>query len=131
MGPLGENPAPNALLAGLLVLFFLVGANFVRLQIVMDSQEIRASFGLFHYTVPWESIKKAYQDTTSSLWYGGWGIRLGRVRGQWRLVYNLPGYTRVVLQVNGRWHQEFVFSTAEPEKVLNLIATRLEQNASG
>ncbi len=130
VGPLGENPAPNALLAAFLILFFFIGANFVRLQLNMDSRGIMVSFGFFSHLVPWARVHGAYQDTTSSFWYGGFGIRLGRSRGQWRLVYNLPGYSRVVLQVDGSWHQEFVFATAQPEKVLSLINARLQPEVS-
>ena len=71
--------------------------------------------------VLWENIEDCYIDEASAIRYGGWGIRLGRVDGKWRTVYNVIGGPRVVVSLNKGWIREFVFSTKNPEKVMRTI----------
>jgi hypothetical protein len=125
LGPLGDNPAPNRLFAFMALLFLGITINFSRLSIKMTSRSAIVGYGICKRTIPWEDIERCYVDEASSIRYGGWGIRIGRVEGKWRLVYNVIGAPRVVLSLKSGWFREFVFSTKNPEAVMTIIRQRI------
>lgn len=125
VGPLGSRPASNQFLVQLILFFLAVGINFSTLSIRINSQGVLVGYGLFKRTVQWADIEKCYQDDVSAANYGGWGIRMGRVRGKWRLVYNVVGSPRVVLALKKGRFREFVFSTQRPREVIKIINQRL------
>jgi hypothetical protein len=125
VGPLGDNPAPNRLFAFMALLFLGITINFSRLSIKMTSRSAIVGYGICKRTIPWEDIERCYVDEASSIRYGGWGIRIGRVEGKWRLVYNVIGAPRVVLSLKSGWFREFVFSTKNPEAVMTIIRQRI------
>lgn len=124
-GPGGaDSPPPWFFL--LIGLFFLgMALNFRTLRIELSQQAVMVGYGIAKRTIPWEVIERCYRDNVSNLRYGGWGIRIGRVQGKWRLVYNTPGAPRVVLALNRGWFPEFVFSTRHPDEVLKIIQERI------
>ncbi len=107
------------------LLFLGIAFNFRTLRIELSPQAVVVGYGIAKRMIPWEAIERGYRDEVSNLRYGGWGIRIGWVQGKWRLVYNTPGTPRVVLAVNRGWFDEFVFSTRNPDEVLNLIRQRI------
>jgi hypothetical protein len=125
VGPLGDNPAPNRLFALMALLFLGITINFSRLSIKMTSRSAIVGYGICKRTIPWEDIERCYVDEASSIRYGGWGIRIGRVEAKWRLVYNVIGAPRVVLSLKSGWFREFVFSTKNPEAVMTIIRQRI------
>lgn len=108
------------------VLFFLlmflvflgVTINFSRLSVKMTSRFIIVGYGVFQHAIPWKDVEDCYLDEASAIRYGGWGIRIGRFKGKWRLVYNVIGSPRVVLLLKEGRFREFVFSTKKPEEVI-------------
>lgn len=97
--PIGTDPAPNWFLLLMFLLFVGLTINFSRLIIRMTPQSISVSYGIFKHAIAWENIEDCYLDEASAIRYGGWGIRMGRVKGRWRLIYNTIGDPRVVISL--------------------------------
>jgi hypothetical protein len=125
IGPGGANSPPTWFFMLIGLLFLSIAFNFRKLRIELSPQAVVVGYGIAKRMIPWEAIERCYRDEVSNLRYGGWGIRIGRVQGKWRLVYNTPGAPRVVLSVNRGWFDEFVFSTKHPEEVLRLVRERI------
>lgn len=119
--PVGSVPAPDWFLILMIFLFLAVGLNFSTLTVTIDYENITVGYGLIKNRIPRSIIEKCYIDETSSVLYGGWGIRIGRIKGNWRLIYNTVGTRRVVLGLRNRWYKEFVFSTQNPEEIKNTL----------
>jgi len=115
--PLGTDPAPEWFLILMILLFTAFGINFSTLTITIDYENITVGYGLIKNKIPRSDIINCYIDKTSAVLYGGWGIRIGRVKGNWRLIYNTVGVPRVVIGLRNRWYKEFVFSTQNSEEV--------------
>ncbi|ATZ60964.2 MAG: hypothetical protein BME93_02205 [Methanosarcinales archaeon Met12] len=101
IGPIGTRPAPNWFFLAMFLLFLGLTVNFSNLNIKMTPRYISVGYGIFKHNIPWENIEDCYLDEASAIRYGGWGIRIGRVKGKWRLVYNVIGGPRVVLIFKG------------------------------
>jgi hypothetical protein len=114
----------------IMCLFFVVMTfvvvNFSKLVIKATSKSLTVAYGVFKRVIPWEDIADCYPDEASALGsYGGYGIRMGRVNGKARLVYNVLGGERVVLVLNKGRFNEFVFSTNDPDAVMGVIKGRI------
>lgn len=125
VGPIGTHPAPNWVFLTLFLLFLAIMANFVTLNIKVTPQQIYVGYGIIKHIIAWENIADCYPDTASIVRYGGWGIRLARIGGKWRLVYNVIGSPRVVLLLKEGKFQEFVFSTRDAEEVVRIVKQRI------
>ncbi len=118
--PIGTRPAPNWFNLLMSLLFLGLTINFSRLSIKMTPQSIVVGYGIFKHTIPWKDVEDSYLDEASTIRYGGWGIRIGRFKGKWRLVYNVIGGPRVVLLLKKGRFRELVFSTKKPEEVIKV-----------
>jgi hypothetical protein len=98
---------------------------FARFIIRITYQGISVGFGFVKKRIPWENIEDCEIDKTSAIKYGGAGIRMARVKGEWVLVYNVIGGSRCVLKLKEGKFKKFVFSTKNPEEVLNVIKGQL------
>ena len=99
--------------------------NFSKLTIRITSQEITIKYGIISHKQSWTNVSDVILDETSIIKYGGWGIRIGRFGGKWRLIFNVIGKKCLLLQLNqGRFH-EFVFSTTNPEEIVKIIKERV------
>jgi len=76
-------------------------------------------------TISWGNIEGCYLDEASGLGYGGWGIRLARIKGRWRSVYNVIGYPVIVLELSTGKFREFAFSTNNPQEVLRIVGQKI------
>lgn len=119
--PLGNDPAPNEFLIFMIFLFVFIGINFSTLTITIDDHHIIVGYGIIKKIILREEVEKCYLDEASAIFYGGWGIRFGRVKGKWRLVYNTIGDPRVVIALRNGWYKEFVFSTRNPQDIIKLL----------
>jgi len=123
----GYHTIDWALLLALLALV-VVMYSFRKFNIKMTSDAIIVKYGFGKRTIPWEKIGDCYLDKASIIRYGGFGNRIGRVKGKWRDVYNVIGYPRVVLSLkNSGFFKEFVFSTKNPEEVMKVIKQQMEK----
>ncbi len=126
-GPMGTRPAPDWVLVTAVLLLLAVTVNFATLTIRLTPGGIYVGYGIIRHYIPWSNVVDCYQDKASTVWYGGFGIRLGLVNGKWRLVYNTIGDPRVVIHKRQGKVQEFVFSTRNPEGVIRAVRESLGQ----
>ncbi len=128
-GPVGDRPAPNWFFLIMFLLFLGITINFSFLRIAITAHYLIVAYGVFKRMILWREIENCYLDDASILNYYGWGIRIGRVRGKWRLVYNVIGSPRVVLTLKTAGFKEFVFSTNQPDKVMAIVKRQAAQQA--
>ena len=127
-GPTGGKPAPDwfYLAMGLFfALMIFIISNFGKLDISATSESITVRYGMFKKVMRWEDVGDCYTDESPVFSYGGFGIRIGMVNGKRRLVYNVLGGARVVLGLKKGRFNEFVFSTRDPEAVMDMIKGRI------
>lgn len=122
IGSIGTYSAPNWFLLLMFLLFLGVTINFSRLIIKMTPRSVDVGYGIFKHKIHWENVEDCYLDDALTI---GWGIRIGRVKGKWRLVYNVIGAPRVVLSLKKGRFREFVFSTKKPEEVINVVKQQI------
>ncbi|MFU8795857.1 MAG: hypothetical protein ACNA7X_00970 [Dehalococcoidia bacterium] len=121
VGPLGTEPAPNAFLVGMILFFLAIGINFSTLTIRVRVDGITVGYGIIRHHLEWGNIVGCHPDELSAVRYGGWGIRTACVGGKRRLVYNIIGAPRVVVEKRTGKHQELVFSTRNPKAAMEAI----------
>lgn len=124
VGPLGSKPASNVSLVFMIVLFSVCGIMFSRLAITINSRGVVVGYGIIKQLIPWDNIEDCYLDRTSAVYYGGWGIRLRRAGGKWRIIYNVLEAPRVVLSLKEGWQREIAFSTRQPQKIISIVTGR-------
>lgn len=122
-----DDPIPSWFWLGMFLLFFGLTVLFFRLTININSEGLTVGYGFLKKSIPWEKVEDCHIDETSSLRYGGWGIRITRVRGKWRMAYKVVGRPRVVVSLNQGWIRELVFSTKDPEEAMEAIETHLKK----
>jgi hypothetical protein len=98
---------------------------FARLIIRITYQGISVGFGIIKKRIPWENIEDCEIDKTSAMKYLGAGIRMAKVKGEWVMVYSIIGGSRCVLKLKEGKFKKFVFSTKNPEEVVNVIKGQL------
>ncbi|MFA5368338.1 MAG: hypothetical protein WC333_10730 [Dehalococcoidia bacterium] len=127
--PVGSKTTPDWFYLAMSLFFVamtFVVVNFSRLVIRATPSSLTVAYGVFRQVIPWEDIAGCYEDEVSALFsYGGYGIRMGRVNGKTRLVYNVLGGGRVVLELKKGRFDEFVFSTNDPDAVMGVIKERI------
>ena len=125
LGSEDELPAVFFLIMAVIMLAVAVFlTTLTKLRIGITSNLLRASFGFIKFEVPLSSVSNVYADEKSSLKYGGWGVRMRKYKEGWVLAYTTIGYKRVVLELEGHKYRRFVFSTAHPEEVVDVIKQR-------
>ena len=129
VGQVGSNPAPSWFYLIMFLWFAGFSAlvrNFNKLAIKITTQSITVGFGVFKRVIPWDNINSCYLDDASAIRsYGGWGIRMAKVKGKWRLVYNVIGCPTVVLELEKGRFREFVFSTKNPDGVIDVMRQQM------
>ena len=120
-GPVGQNPAPTWFFLLLFAVFSMLGYNFKRLVIRLTEKDIRVSYGALSRRVPYESIQKCYSSRTHTVRYGGWGIRIWRVKGEWKLGYSVVGVPLVVIELKRGRYKELLFSSRDSVRVIEII----------
>ena len=106
---------------GAFILFVVVTLNFNTLAIRITPEFVRVAYGIFRRKSVFENIEDCYLDNVSNFGYWGFGIRIARVSGRWRIVYNIFKCPRVVLSLKKGRIREVVFSTKNPEEVMRRI----------
>ena len=96
-------------------------SNFRTLTISIDKSSITTSYGRISYRVALDNIESAFVDTNPGIVYGGWGIRMARIKGRSALIYNVIAKPRVVLTLKAGRFAQFAFSTRRPDEVISLI----------
>ncbi len=109
----------------IVIVFLLLTINFATLSITMTTEAITVGFGLIKRKTLLANVAGCAPDDVSSINYGGFGIRIAKIEGKKRLVYNTIGTPRVLLSLKEGKFPEFVFSTKSPEEVINVIRAQL------
>ncbi|MEN3034745.1 MAG: hypothetical protein ABC537_00450 [Candidatus Methanosuratincola sp.] len=122
-----EDPMALVVIAIVASVGMAITLNFSRLSIKATFGGISVAFGRIRTSFRWDQIEGCYLDKASSLRYGGFGIRGGRVDGKTRLVYNITGAPRLVLKVKGAKYDEFAFSTKRPDELMRVIKGQIPQ----
>lgn len=125
--PIQKYPVLNLFFWILFFFFLAVTINFSRLSVEITGESIIVGYGILKEKILLENIEDCYLDKTSAIYYGGWGIRISRINGKWRKVYNTVGEPRVVLLLKAGRFREFVFSTKNPEEIINLIKEQIKK----
>lgn len=120
-GPLGSNQAPDWFFLIMFLLFCGLILNFRRMTTRITAREVTVSYGIIRKKIPMENIKECYSDQALTIKYGGWGIRIWRGKGEWKLVYSVVGAPLVVLSLHKGRFGEFLFSTHNREQVVKII----------
>jgi len=116
-----SDPYTLPILATALMVILVVVISFSRFTVVLTNSGIEAGFGISKRRFRWDEVGRCYLDEATALQYGGFGIKGGVFNGRKRLVYNVTGTQRVVLEVRGHRYDEFVFSTRRPDAVMRVI----------
>jgi hypothetical protein len=129
-GQQGENSVPlwfGVIILAALALFTLFLANLTTLTIRMTDNGAVVGFGIFRASVRWEDVRECRLDRDSSvLSAANWGVSMGFTGRSFRRMYNVMGCPRVVLELK-RGRRAFVFSTKDPDKVIDIIKRRIKE----
>ena len=125
IGPLGGNPAPTWVLGLFFVLFLFLTVNFSIMTLRLTPEFLSASFGVLRYTVSWENVESCTREE-APLWIFGWGVRFEKSRGKRRLSYTVPQTPQLVFSLKDKNFREFIISTKNPEKVLELARKMID-----
>jgi hypothetical protein len=125
ISPLGDEPALSYFFLVMFIIFLILTLNFSRLIIRISFQSITVGYGIIKKRIPLENIEDCEIDKTPAIRYGGAGIRTTGIKGEWVLVYNVVGGARCVLRLKEGRIKKFVFSTKNPEEVVNEIKGQL------
>jgi hypothetical protein len=109
-----------------LVIIVFIGINFSVMIIKIGAKYMVVSFGIFKKFFAWESIESCREDDRHAMKYGGWGVRFARIEGMPVMAYIVENTPRVVLVLKDHKYKEFVFSTKNPQDVLNIIRQKIE-----
>jgi hypothetical protein len=129
-GPLGSNPAPDWFFLIMFLLFGGLTFNFRRMVTRITAGGVTVSYGIARRTIPIGNIVECYTDRALAIKYGGWGIRLWRGKGKWKLVYSVVGSPLVVLSLRKGRIGQFLFSTRNCDQVVKIINEYIAANKS-
>ncbi|MBU7023472.1 MAG: hypothetical protein HXS40_04830 [Theionarchaea archaeon] len=119
--PLGSKPAPTWFYLIMALLFVGIGFVFGRLTIRMTPASISVGYGPLGQSFKWDNVVGCSLDETSAVQYGGAGLRMAKIGGNWRIIYNVIESPRVVLSLREGRFREVVFSTRHPQDVIKTI----------
>jgi len=111
----------------LLSCFFLFYAvNYRTLIIRMTPKALALRFGVFSWTVPWDTVAHWHRDDTPMWRVGGAGIHFTKIRRRYRVFFNFLGHPRLVLELSKPrgFVSDVVFSTRRPAELLDAVAAR-------
>ncbi|MEE9583442.1 MAG: hypothetical protein V3W01_02110 [Dehalococcoidales bacterium] len=100
-------------------------ANFTKLTISITPRHITVAYGRISYSIPWDNVASCTIASGSGIRYGGWGIRITKLKGKWTLVYNVISSPGVVLELKRGRFGQFIFSTRHPDEVINIAKQQI------
>jgi hypothetical protein len=124
-GPIGDDPAPDVFYIIMGIYMMLLGVlilNFVTLRVSVTLRGITAGYGRFRYHVAWENMAGYELDRrTSTMAYGGYGLRFSTWKGKAVIVYNIMGAATMILEQKQGRFRYVAFSTRKPDELMSLI----------
>lgn len=107
------------------IIFFILAYGFSTFSIALTDESITVGFKIKKSRIFLDNVSDIHFDEFSALRYGGFGIRVAKVKGKLTLVYNTLGTPRCVLTLSEGRFSKFVFSTKNPEEVIDLVRAQL------
>lgn len=132
-GPVVSNAPPKFFWLLMAAVFFATAwliSSFMNYRLTIEPTTLTLSFGRFKTAIRYEDIEAFEQDARSGLVYGGWGMRTSWTRGGWVKAYTILGKSRIDLKLKSGRVRHIIFSTAEPDTVMEILRERLK-NATG
>jgi len=113
----------------LTIMFLFYTLNYRTLVIEISKEEVTLRFGLFRWQIPLNTIAFCSRDTASLWRIGGAGIHFSFFNKRYRAMFNFLEHDRVVLGLNKKKGpvSEVAFSTTEPERVMDIILSQINQ----
>jgi len=111
------------------IVFLFYCVNFRRLEILLTSEFLKLTFGVFRWRVPLENIAECQLDELPNLMkYGGAGIHFMMIRARYRASFNFLEYPRVVIALRRKAGpvRDISFSTRRPEELMSLLQCEME-----
>ena len=109
------------------IIFIFLAVNFRKLDIAITEENLTVGWMYPKKIIPWDNIESAKTDKDSNIIVLGFGIRGTRYEGKWVLVYNVIFAKRVMVYLKTGKVQIFVFSTKQPEKVVEMIKANIKK----
>ncbi len=109
-------------------LFFGI-LNTAYLKVAISDKGVSIRMGVLLRSVQWEDIVDCYPDEASAAWNSIGGVKLGSYKGKRRLACTTIGDSRVVLLRRGSSFPELVFSTRNPQEVIEKVRAGLKRTA--
>lgn len=109
----------------MLLFFLILTVGFSTFSITLTCESVSIGFGIKKHKIQLAQIIDVQPDDVSAAKYGGFGIKVTRIKGKNRLVYNTIGTPRIVLTLKEGRFPEFVFSTKSPDEVINVIRAQV------
>ena len=110
---------------GLVFCFYVI--NFRELEISITDQTLQLKFGVIAWSSNIENIK-SFDRYDPPFWikYGGAGVHFAMVDGDYKAFYNFLEYPRVMVGFHQKqgWVQSLVFTTRQPDKILQIMEDR-------
>lgn len=101
--------------------------NFQVLTISITEQTLQLNFGLIHWRTDMENIADCVlYDPPFWIKYGGAGVHFSMVDGEYMAFYNFLEFPRikVVFKQKRGWVRALVFTTRQPDQVLEILNNR-------
>lgn len=110
---------------GLFFCFYVI--NFRELEISITDQTLQLKFGVICWSSNIENIKSSIlYDPPFWIKFGGAGVHFAMVDGDYKAFYNFLEFPRVMIGFHKKqgWVQSIVFTTRQPDKILEILETR-------
>ncbi len=100
--------------------------NYRTLIIRITPKALALRFGVFSWTVPWDTIAHWHLDDTPTWRVGGAGIHFRMIGRRYRVFFNFLEHPRVVLELSKSRGpvRDVAFSTRRPAELLDVVAAR-------
>jgi hypothetical protein len=112
----------------LVFLFYVL--NYRLLKIYITEEYLSLRFGIVGWKTPLANIKQVSQDD-SPWWikYGGAGVHFAFVNKHYRAFYNFLEFPRLLVTFHQKQGlvQALVFTSRDPDRILEILSERLEQ----
>ena len=105
------------------VIFLFYVLNYKTLKILITPENLQLTFGIFTWKVALSNIESIHIDENSIVRYGGAGIHLMWIKGNYRAFFNFLEYPRIVVILKKKKGpvREIAFSTKKPEQIIESL----------
>jgi membrane protein YdbS with pleckstrin-like domain len=120
----------SGILLILTALFIFYVINYRVLEITITTTHLKLKFGIISSKTILANIQSVDLDNSPPvIKYGGAGVHFAFVKGQYRAFYNFLEYPRILVNLKKKqgWVKALVFSSRQPDKVIEILNKRITQ----